>query len=278
MAGPTVFPDLNEVLCDLVKGVRPILEEEGNFCGAYLQGSFAVGGADVHSDVDFLVVVHDEVTPAQETRLRALHARFPDSDVGWAQHLEGSYVPKIALRRVSATRTPWRYVDNGSRVMERSDHDDTAVVRWVLREHGVVLAGPEPAELVDQVTATQLRREVLGTMNEWAAQLRADEDGLDNAWKQPYVVTSYCRMLHPRRRTRHLQGRGPALGLGGAGRDVVQRHPARPRQQAGSLVQGAAASRSRDRRAHLGLRRPRARRRPPLAQPAAANWVWYRSA
>lgn len=196
MAGPTVFPDLNEVLCDLVKGVRPILEEEGNFCGAYLQGSCAVGGADVHSDVDFLVVVHDEVTPAQETRLRALHARFPDSDVGWAQHLEGSYVPKIALRRVSATRTPWLYVDNGSRVMERSDHDDTAVVRWVLREHGVVLAGPEPAELVDQVTATQLRREVLGTMNEWAAQLRADEDGLDNAWKQPYVVTSYCRMLH----------------------------------------------------------------------------------
>ena len=180
-----MFPDLNEVLRDLVEGVRPILEEEGNFCGAYLQGSFAVGGADVHSDVDFLVVVHDEVTPAQENRLRALHARFPDSDVGWAQHLEGSYVPKVALQRVSTTRTPWLYVDNGSRVMERSDHDNTAVVRWVLHEHGVVLAGPAPAELVDQVTATQLRREVLGTLDaKWSRVIQHALDSRPDPWSR----------------------------------------------------------------------------------------------
>lgn len=151
MAGPTAFSDLNEVLHDLVAGAMAILDDGGNFCGAYLQGSFALGG---------------------------------------------SYVPRSALRRGSTTRTPWLYVDNGSKVMERSDHDNTAVVRWVLHEHGVALAGPEPRELVDRVTVTELRREVLGTMNEWAAQLRADEARLDNAWKQPYVVTSYCRMLH----------------------------------------------------------------------------------
>lgn len=177
-------------------GARAILDDEDTFHGAYLQGSFALGGADLHSDVDFLVVVHREVTPVQETRLRALHEWFPDSGVGWARHLEGSYVPKTALRRGSAMRTPWLYVDNGSREMERSDHDNTAVVRWVLREHGVVLASPEPVEIVGQVTGSELRGEVLETISEWATTLRADEDGLDNAWKQPYVVTSYCRMLH----------------------------------------------------------------------------------
>ena len=44
---------------------------------------------------------------------------------------------------------PWLYVDNGSRELEWSTHDNCRVVRWVLRGHGVVLAGPDPAELVD---------------------------------------------------------------------------------------------------------------------------------
>jgi predicted nucleotidyltransferase len=56
IAQPTAFPDLNEVLRELVSSVQAILGE--NFCGAYLQGSFAVGDADEHSDVDFIVVTH----------------------------------------------------------------------------------------------------------------------------------------------------------------------------------------------------------------------------
>ena len=36
-------------------------------------------------------------------------------------------------------------------------HDDTVVVRWLLREHGVVVAGPDPHELVDPITADELR-------------------------------------------------------------------------------------------------------------------------
>jgi hypothetical protein len=56
MAGPTVYGDLNALLVDFVGRVRTILED--NFCGAYLQGSFAVGDADEHSDVDFIVATH----------------------------------------------------------------------------------------------------------------------------------------------------------------------------------------------------------------------------
>ena len=33
-------------------------------------------------------------------------------------------------------------------------------------------------------------------MGEWGEDILADEDGLDNGWRQPYVVLSYCRMLH----------------------------------------------------------------------------------
>jgi predicted nucleotidyltransferase len=66
--GATPFDDLNRLLVELVAGAREVLGE--SFCGAYLQGSFAVGDADAHSDVDFVVVTEDEVTPEQQDDLR----------------------------------------------------------------------------------------------------------------------------------------------------------------------------------------------------------------
>ena len=53
MARPTPYPELNSVLEDLVASVKATLGEA--FVGAYLQGSFAVGDFDRHSDVDFII-------------------------------------------------------------------------------------------------------------------------------------------------------------------------------------------------------------------------------
>jgi Domain of unknown function (DUF4111)/Nucleotidyltransferase domain len=188
--GPTRFADLNEVLRELVGGARAALGD--NFCGSYLVGSFAVGDADEHSDVDFLVVTCAEVSAEQEAHLRVMHARFPTLGVSWAQHLEGSYVPKAALRRLDPSRTAWLYVNNGSAEMELSSHDNNGVVRWSLREHGLVLAGPDPKELVDPVTADDLRHEAF----EAIAVRAADPWSYDNGWAQPYVVATFCRMLN----------------------------------------------------------------------------------
>jgi predicted nucleotidyltransferase len=192
--GPTTYTDLNNVLRDFLVEVTKILGR--NLCGAYLQGSFAVGDADVHSDVDFLVVTYDEVNATQELELRAMHERFPDRDVDWAKHLEGSYVPGQSLRRIDPAQPAWLYVDNGSKVMERSAHDNTAVVRWSMREHGIVLSGPDPRDLIDPVTATDLRSEIFARIDAFMPDLLTWSGGLDNAWTQPYVVGSLCRMLH----------------------------------------------------------------------------------
>jgi predicted nucleotidyltransferase len=193
---PTIYPDLNAVLSELVTTTRAILGD--NFCGAYLQGSFAVGDADVYSDVDFVVVTHSVISDDQLAGLGAMHARFPSLAIEWAKHLEGSYIPKGVLRRTDPTRAPLLYVDNGSPYLEWSNHDNTAVVRWALREYGIVLAGPSLASLVDVVTEDELRSEIRRTMWERAQDLRASINSPDNqwsAWLQPHVVLAYCRML-----------------------------------------------------------------------------------
>jgi predicted nucleotidyltransferase len=64
-----------------------------DFVGAYLQGSFALGDFDRHSDVDFIVVVEDNLTPTQVGALQVMHDKVYVLDSEWAKHLEGSYFP-----------------------------------------------------------------------------------------------------------------------------------------------------------------------------------------
>lgn len=191
----TPYPDLNAVLDELVAGARTVLG--GNFCGAYLLGSFALGDADEHSDVDFLVVTEEELDDVQVDALRELHRRLFRLDVAWAQHLEGSYVSTGILRRVDPARTPLLYLDNGASELVLDAHCNTAVVRWTLREYGAMLAGPEPKSLVDPVSVDQLRAEALATLPlyvEWAPE--PTKAGGMSRWKQPYLVLTFCRLLH----------------------------------------------------------------------------------
>jgi predicted nucleotidyltransferase len=191
---PTPDLELNVVLHELVSSIETILGD--NFIAAYLQGSFAVGDWDVYSDVDFLVAIEQEVSGVDLSALQAMHARIYDLDSKWAKHLEGSYFPKDILRHNDPTREPLLYLDNTSRELIRSNHDNDLVVRWVARECGITLAGPDPHELIDPVTGDDLRQEVLATMRNWAIQIFANPEQMDNRWYQPFAVLSYCRMLH----------------------------------------------------------------------------------
>ena len=190
---PTADSDLNVVLQEFVTGVRAALGE--NFVGAYLVGSFAVGDWDSDSDVDFLVAIDHDVPDEEVATLNAMHARIYRLASPWAQHLEGSYFPIDILRSGDPARTPILFLDNGSETLIWSGHDNKYVVRWVLREYGIPLAGPAAAGLVDPVPADEMREEVTAIMHDWSNDICSGRYIIDNRWAQPYVVLSYCRML-----------------------------------------------------------------------------------
>ena len=191
---PTPNPQLNAVLHEFVTGIQTLLG--ANFIAAYLQGSFAVGDWDADSDVDFLVAVEHDISDADLPALQAFHARMYRQESGWAQHLEGSYFPRELLKRGDPTKKPLLFLDNAHDALTRSDHDNSLVVRWVVREHGIPLAGPNADELIDPVSADELRNEVLGVMQDWAKDIFAGRWQMNNRWAQPFAVLSYCRMLH----------------------------------------------------------------------------------
>jgi hypothetical protein len=191
---PTVFPDLNELLQELVARVESILEE--NLVGAYLVGSFALGGGDLQSDCDFLVVTEARVTPAQEQELRDLHAEIPSRTGHWPHDLEGSYAPRADLASLEALGQKWLYVDRGHREMQWSTHCNCEDVRWTLREHGITLAGTGAKQLVAEVPADVLRSKMRTLIARFPADLRSWTNFDEVAWSQRYAVTTLCRMLY----------------------------------------------------------------------------------
>jgi hypothetical protein len=168
----TGFPELDRVLDRFVEGASAVLGPD--LVGAYLVGSFALGDADEHSDVDVLVPVARPRTAAQEAGLRALHADLPAAEGHWNRELEGSYPPVDELRTLEGLGRRWPYVDRGATVVTESTHCNTLELRWTLRHRGVALAGPPPAAVVDDLPAGALREDVrrqiprlLGAMRPW---------------------------------------------------------------------------------------------------------------
>lgn len=192
--GATPYSDLNAVLEDLIGRVRSALGQM--FVGGFLQGSFAVGDFDVHSDVDFIVVVRDELSADHVASLQVIHRDIYGLASSWAQHLEGSYFPERILRDYHNAGTPLWYLDHGSQSLVRSDHCNTVVVRWVTREHGIAIAGPDPKALVDPIPVDALRREIAETIRSWGQQILTRPEVYSNRFYQGYIVLNCCRMLH----------------------------------------------------------------------------------
>lgn len=191
---PTPYTELNGVLSVLLDGVRDVLG--ANFVGAYLQGSFAVGDFDLHSDVDFIVVIAEEISDKQLDALQVMHERVYCLESPWAQHLEGSYFPKEVLRDPSERGKKLWYLDHGARSLIKSEHCNTTVVRWVVREKGVTLAGPPPETLVDPIPVESLRREIVEEIGGWGREIIANPERYQNHFYQTFIVLNYCRMLH----------------------------------------------------------------------------------
>ena len=191
---PTSNSELNTVLHEFVESVQEILKD--NFVSAYLQGSFAVGDWDNDSDVDFTIVVENDISDTDLQALQIMHARIYNLESEWAKHLEGSYFPKNILRNNNSAPKELWYLDNTFDKLVLSDHDNTLVVRWVVREYGITLAGIHAKELIDPVSADDLRKEILSTMQKWGHEIFTGQWKMDNKWAQPFAVLSYCRMLH----------------------------------------------------------------------------------
>lgn len=200
----TPYLELDGVLTDCARTLRKALKD--NFVGLYPLGSLAIGDFDLTSDVDFLVVTRNDLSADELDRVRSCHTGFLSRDTRWVKHLEYSFFSQKKLRessspyaadgqRVDAEDRQLWYFCNGSPMVEKSDHDNTLVTRWTLRNKSRAVLGPEPASFAPEVLSDELRREIRASMLGWDRLIRNNASPFDNRFHQVFLALNNCRAL-----------------------------------------------------------------------------------
>lgn len=202
---PIPYPEVNTILHELFAGVQSILGD--HFIGMYLFGSLATGDFDQDSDVDYVVVTDDVLSNELVSALQDMHVRIATIDSWCATQLEGSYVPQGALRRYDPVRALHLHIDRGrgerlkmmrieNELLSRAWWGGWVLLRDMLREKGITLAGPAPRTLIDPVSPEELRQAALAVLQGWAAQILDTPAEIDSRGYQSYTVLTLCRILY----------------------------------------------------------------------------------
>ncbi len=191
---PTPYADVNTVLHRLLEGVRSVLGD--HFVGLYLYGSLASGDFNSRtSDIDFVVVTDAVLSDEFVRDLEALHVHLWQSGLKWAAKLEGAYIPLPALRRYDPNSAPCPTINEGRFYLDRQG-SDRIIQRNILREYGIVIAGPSLKSSIDPVMPDDLRFAVAGVLHEWWQPMLNNPAWIRNREYEAYATLTMCRALY----------------------------------------------------------------------------------
>lgn len=193
---PTKFPEINKILDLLLTSVSQVLGNQ--LVGMYLYGSLSTGDFDLEtSDIDFLVVTTSTLPDKTIADLETMHHRIWNSGLKWAAKLEGSYIPRRDIRKHNPRSGACPTVNEGRFYLDKRG-SDWIIQRHVIREQGVILAGPDPKTLIDPVDPRDLRSAVKGVLNEWWFPMLEDPTWLREHGSEyhAFAIMTMCRALY----------------------------------------------------------------------------------
>ena len=196
ISDPTPYPEVNTILHELFVSVTNILGI--HFVGMYLDGSLANGDFDEDSDIDFVVVTHEDISEELFLELKVMHERVAKIDSTFAVQLKGSYISRQGLRRYDPEHALHPNIERGEgERLKIVNHNDWWIIhRLILRERGITIAGPSPETLIDPVSPDDLRKAMFSILHGWAKYLLDNPSEMNSRGYQSYVVLSLCRILY----------------------------------------------------------------------------------
>ncbi|MCI0710372.1 MAG: DUF4111 domain-containing protein [Chloroflexi bacterium] len=194
----TPYADVNAVVYHFQGRIEAILGP--HFRGMYLYGSLALGDFDPKtSDIDFIVVTNGDIADDHFLALSEMHKTFEESGSLWSRKIEAAYIPQEALEDSAPSEAKYPQIEKGTSLFREHLEPGWAMQRYVLREHGIVIAGPNPATLMRPVDPADIRRAIATITRTWLEQAHHDPSWLD--WlrdrdAQTFVVLTLCRSLY----------------------------------------------------------------------------------
>lgn len=190
------FPlDVEGLLDHLLPAIQEALPD--NLAAVYVRGSLTDGSfVEGVSDVDLLAITDRPLADAEFAALASAHRRVAGVPNPYAQDVEIAYVDRGAARRFApGRRHPTLY--RHEPLVWGEHRENWILERWVVRERGIALMGPDPRTLVDVVTEEDVRAAVRADLAHWAEWARHPEDPVwvRTRGHSAYVVETMCRAL-----------------------------------------------------------------------------------
>lgn len=195
---PTPFADVNLILDHFRVRIQALLGS--HFIGMYLVGSLALGDFDPRSsDIDFVVVSDTDIEDDLFESLQDIHAKFAASSSEWDDKIEAIYVPSSVLRHPAPNAAHYPQIEKGRRLFKAPLESGWVFQCITLRDHGVVVAGPDPRRLVDSIDPQALHSAATEIAALWLEQAEHDPKWLP--WlrqrdAQTFVILTLCRLLY----------------------------------------------------------------------------------
>lgn len=186
-----VHPEVSDLVADI--HARVILLMSQNLVGLYVFGSVASEGYDPGvSDVDLLVVTAQPLVAAEYARLRRMHVELAAGRKQWKDRVEVAYLSREALRTVKQRTSEIGIIGPGKPFQVVKAGRDWLMEWYDVREHAIVVAGPDPRTLIDPITRAELNACIRDYVLLFPGRVRDHPHRGSDA----YAVLTMCRALH----------------------------------------------------------------------------------
>ncbi len=150
-----MHPEVSDLIADLHARLFSLMND--NLVGLYIFGSVASAAYDPGvSDVDLLVVTGQTLAAADYARLREMHVELTSDREQWTDRVEVEYLSREALRTFKLRSSDIGIIGPGKPFQTVKAGRDWMVEWYDVREHAIVVAGPDPKTLIDPISLTEV--------------------------------------------------------------------------------------------------------------------------
>jgi len=166
-----------------------------NFFGMYIFGSLASGDFNPQtSDIDFVVIIKNDLDSKVKEQLtqRIKQEILP---LPLSEKLEGSYLPLRVFVEKNQKPAMYLSINTGKEVGDDHKGIEQPVQRFMIREDGIVIDGPDTKSFLSPIAKEELVSAVSFILHDWWKPQLLDDHRLVDREYQSYAVLTMCRML-----------------------------------------------------------------------------------